>query len=74
MSEQAFVRERGLLQFTLTKGFLAIELGLRLALFEFLRQVSALSRPKRWRQNSNSVSPSETSMVNNPLVSSQGRT
>ena len=52
---------------TSNKGLLAIELGLRLALFEFLRQVSALSRPKRWCQNSNSASPSESSMVNNPL-------
>ena len=50
------------------KGLLAIELGLRLALFEFLRQVSALSRPNRWRQNSNNASPSESSMVNNPLI------
>ena len=32
------------------KGLLAIELRLRLTLFEFLRQVSALSRPKRWLQ------------------------
>ena len=50
-----------------SKGLLPIELGLRLAIFEILCQVSALIQPKRWRQNSNSASPSETSMVNHPL-------